>query len=234
VSELLEICKKVKVLAFFGSYTRGEDFVEGISDINIFALSDDKSVLVELASFGFSPIVLSEYSFKRMCEEGDPICYYALYDSNVICGEFPFNIRFNLSKFTCERIRKAILPFLSLSITAFIRQDEISTVENSFRALRNLVQWKSCESNGYIPIKVEEIKETCTRLSVKICNELSDIVLVRKLKSPLSLWSLDKIVEGICNELGIGCVKPSKLLEENKNIKKVDINEDGSVTLTSS
>lgn len=229
MNQLLEVCKKVKVLAYFGSYTRQEDFVEGVSDINIFAISDDKFILLELASLGYSPIVMSESDFRTICERGDPICYYVLYDSNVICGQFPSNLNFNLTSLTCERLKRAILSFLSLSISAFFRNDEISTVVNSFRAIRNTIQWKSCTLDKSIPIKISELKEKCKKLNMSLCNEFSDIVLIKKLKAPLSMWSLDRVTDVICKELNLNCVKPSKILESVKNPVQVIVNDDGSV-----
>ncbi|QGA69298.1 hypothetical protein [Sulfolobus sp. E11-6] len=231
VSEILEICKKVKLLAYFGSYTRQEDFVEGISDINIFAITEDKYLILELASLGYSPIVLSEKTLIDICEKGDPICYYLLYDSNVICGQFPKNLKFNLNNFTCERIRKSIFSFMSSAVTSFFRKDEISTISNSFKALRSIIQWKSCINLKNIPLKNDELKNRCRELNLSVCNEFSDIVLIRRMKAPLSLWSLDKIVEVTCSEFKINCAKPSKVLELVKNPVQVTYNENGTVII---
>jgi len=229
VSEILEICKKVKLLAYFGSYTRQEDFVEGISDINVFAITEDKYLMLELASLGYSPIVLSEKNLIDLCEKGDPICYYLLYDSNVVCGQFPENVKFNLNNFTCERIRKSIFSFLSSAVSGFLRQDEISAVSNSFKAFRSVIQWRSCVNLKTIPLGNNELKNRCKELNLSVCNEFSDIVLVRRMKAPLSLWSLDRIVEAICSEIKINCVKPSKVLELVKNLMQVTYKEDGTV-----
>ncbi|WP_338601980.1 hypothetical protein V6M85_01245 [Sulfolobus tengchongensis] len=234
MSQFIEICKRTKVLAYFGSYVRQDDFVDNVSDINIFAITNDKSILLELASLGYSPIVLSESNFIDLCEKGDPLCYYLLYDSNVICGEFPRNVKFNLNNFTCERIRRSIFAFLSLAVSAFFRQDEISALSNSFRALRNVIQWKSCTNLNKIPIRINDLKDKCEELKLSICNEFSDIILVRRMKEALSLWSLDKVAEAICREFNMECVKPSKILQSVKNPLQVTYNQDGTVIVKDS
>ncbi|MEM3911651.1 MAG: hypothetical protein QXE55_05080 [Saccharolobus sp.] len=230
MGELLEICKKVKLLAYFGSYTRQEDFIEGISDINIFAITDNKEILLELGSLGYSPIIANEDTLRTLCEKGDPICYYLLYDSNIICGKFPENLVFKLTPFTCERLRKAIFTFLSLAISAYLRLDEISLSSNSFRAMRNLIQWKSCIKDSSIPIKISDLRNKCKELNMMICNEFSDVILSRKLRSSIPFIGLEKIVNNVFKELGINkTLKLSELLISVKDPMQVIINEDGSI-----
>ncbi|BCS93851.1 hypothetical protein [Metallosphaera javensis (ex Sakai et al. 2022)] len=67
-----EICGRVRALLYFGSYTR-EDYVEGVSDINVIAIADDKSVLMELASMDLSPVVMNEETLHMLCREGRSI-----------------------------------------------------------------------------------------------------------------------------------------------------------------
>ncbi len=200
-ANLVSLCKKCKALGYFGSYVRREDYIENISDINIFAITDDKSLLLELASYnGVSPIVVSEEKFKEICKNGDIICYYILYDSKLICGELP-EVKFSITESTCERLKMSSLSFIKLSYEAFKRNDEVSTLENAYRALRSLIQYISCHSLNKIPISNAEIKDTCSKLNLNFCKEFDNIVFMRNMKSPLTLWTLNRIYDIINSQI---------------------------------
>lgn len=192
-ASIASLCNRCKALGYFGSYARREDYVEGVSDINVFAISDDKSLLLELGSYsGISPIVISEEKFREICEKGDIICYYILYDSKLICGELP-KVNFAINDNTCEQLKKSSLTFIKLSLEAFNRNDEISTLENAYRAIRSLIQYISCTSLRKIPTSNAEIKETCLKLNLNFCKELDNLILLRNIKSPLAPWVLNRI-----------------------------------------
>lgn len=199
---LAELCGKAKALGYFGSYTREEDYVDELSDINVFAISSDRSLVLELGSYGFSPLVISEDYFKDLCDKGDPICYYLLYDSKIICGELP-RTTFKLSDYTCERLKKETISFLKISYEAYIRQDEKSALLNAARALRSLVQFKSCQHKVKIPISNKELKESCKKLGLNFCDALEQILEMKKLKIPISLGSISKIRDIISSNLDI-------------------------------
>jgi hypothetical protein len=200
-AKLVSLCKKCKALGYFGSYVRKEDYVEGVSDINIFAISDDKSLLLELGSYsGISPIVISEEKFREICESGDIICYYVLYDSKLICGELP-KVEFTINDNTCERLKMSSSSFIKLSFEAFKRNDGIGTLENAYRAIRSLIQYISCSSLRKIPISNSEIKETCIKLNLNFCKEFDNLILLRNMKSPLTPWALNRVYNIINSQI---------------------------------
>lgn len=105
---------------------------------------------------------------------------------------------------------------------------------NSQALVLSIIQWRSCTDLKTIPLRNDDLRDRCRELNLSICNEFSDIVLIRRRKAPLSLWSLDKIVEAICSELKISCTKPSKILQVVKNPIQVTYKEDGRVTVKDS
>ncbi|ARM76057.1 hypothetical protein [Acidianus manzaensis] len=204
---LLDLCSKAKALGYFGSYTR-EDYVEDLSDINVFAISSDKSLILELGSYGLSPLVISEESFKDLCLKGDPICYYILYDSKIVCGELP-KVDFIFTDYTCERLEKSAKSYLKLSYDAYFRQDEVGSLVNSVRALRSLIQFKSCKDKKIIPISDKDVEKTCNELNLKYCDSLSDLLHLKKSKLPITLWSINKLYDIISSEIALDFPKPA-------------------------
>ncbi|WP_240931151.1 hypothetical protein [Acidianus sulfidivorans] len=199
---LLDLCSKAKSIGYLGSYTR-EDYVEGISDINVFAISEEKSLVLELGSYGLSPVVISEDLFRNLCSKGDPICYYILYDSKVICGELP-KVDFLITDYTCQRLEKSAKSYLKLSYEAYYRQDEIGALVNAVRALRSLIQFKACKNKKErIPISDSELENVCKELNLNYCDSLSDLLHLKKHKLPITLFSINKIYDIINSEIGL-------------------------------
>ncbi|BFH73888.1 hypothetical protein SJAV_18320 [Sulfurisphaera javensis] len=221
------LCKRASYIGFFGSYARKSDYIEGLSDINVIAISEDKSLLLELASEGYSPIVLSKEQLRKLCDSGDPLCLYVT-QSESVCGEFPSEIKFVKTDYTCERLKKSILSLYIISLLAFFREDERSSLENSFRTLRTLIQWRACIENKPIPLSIEETERTCETLGLKFCQTMKDLVLIRRMRAPLTLWSLDKVAEAIMDFMKV--VKASKIYEETKgDVFKIEPVESGFV-----
>lgn len=225
MSEISQLCGRASYIGFFGSYARKTDYVEGLSDINVVAISEDKSLLLDLASEGFSPIVISKEKLKEICEIGDPLCLQII-NSQGICGEFPSDIKFVKTSYTCERLRKSVIPLYVLSLLAFFRDDERHCLENSYRAIKTLIQWRACEENLNIPLSAEEAEEVCKKLNLSFCQTFKDLVFLRKLRSPMTLWSLDKVAEAI--SLFMKVVKASKIYEETKgDVYKIEVTDSG-------
>ncbi|BAB65846.1 hypothetical protein [Sulfurisphaera tokodaii] len=217
------LCTRASYLGYFGSYGK-KDYVEGLSDINVVAISEDKTLLLELASEGFSPVVLSKEQLENLCKEGDPLCLYII-KSEPICGNLP-NVQFVKTEKSCERLGKAVISLYVISLLAFFRGDEKSSLENSYRTLRTLIQWRSCIENYEIPITAEEVEKNCELLGLNFCQTFRDLLLLRRFNAPLTLWSLDKIAEAILIFMKV--VKASRIYEETKgDVFKISVEDNG-------
>ncbi|WP_252896820.1 hypothetical protein [Metallosphaera hakonensis] len=177
---------------FFGSYTR-EDYVEGISDINVFALSDRKEVLLELASLGFSPVILNETQLKIICESGEPLCYHLLYDSRIICGKIP-DIHFKTTHTTCQKLLQYSRSQAKLSLGGLARQDEISSTNNLYRGIRSYIMSQCCK-DGVIPLSDSEVMECCrSRIGGEVCELFATTRDLRRNKKPVTYWTVRRFV----------------------------------------
>lgn len=198
---LNQYCNRAKYLAYFGSYARPNDYVDEISDINVVAISEDKSLLLELASEGCSPVVITEKDLKEFCDNGDPLCYYIIYDSKTICGKFPNGITFRITDKTCEKLKKAVIPLILNGIQGFFRYDELSAINNMYRATKLLIRWKTCEVNKTIPLSDEETIKSCETLSLSLCEKFKELVRLRKLKLSITEWDISEVIRLASKEL---------------------------------
>ncbi|EZQ01907.1 MULTISPECIES: hypothetical protein [Acidianus] len=201
MNDLSSLCKKAQALGFYGSYTRKEDYVEDLSDINVFALSDDKSILLDLASLGYSPVVISSKYFEEICMKGDPLCHYIYYDSDLICGEFPA-VKPSINEYTCKRFANMSISSIQLSREAFLRQDEKGSLTWTFRSIRSLIQYISC-LGGSIPFSNSQIKEKCLSLGKEVCETLYIIQEKRERLEAISaslILKVEKLVKSVIKE----------------------------------
>ncbi len=219
---IAEFCGRVKSIGYFGSYTR-DDYIEGVSDINVFAITEDKSLLIELASNDFSPIVLSEDVLQKICSEGDPLCYYIIFDSKIVCGSI--NATFVKTQKTCERLQKQVISFLQMSIEGFFRGDQISSLSNAYKSFRSLIQWKYCLNHDTIPLSNNDLSKACKELNIQ-CSIFDDIVNLRKMRLSITLWSLNKIYKEIRLHLEIPFPSPIKINELTKGkLSKIELKD---------
>ena len=191
-NEIKGLCTRAKTIGFFGSYTRS-DYVEGVSDINVFALSEDKSLLLELASLGVTPLVLRDQELKALCDTGEPLCYYLLYDSKLVCGSLE-GFRFNKTNVTCLRLLYYSKSLVKIAIEGFLRGDQVSSVLNSYRSVKSYLRYRCCE-RGEIPLSDEEVMKCCNNIGGEMCDLFLKIVRSRRDGTPVGFSVVKKVRE---------------------------------------
>ncbi|BBL47505.1 hypothetical protein [Metallosphaera sedula] len=192
-SQFKDVCGKVKALLYFGSYTR-EDYVDGISDINVIAITNDKSVLMDLASMDLSPVVIDEETLNKLCQDGDPLCYYVLNDSKLICGSLP-NFTFIFTDKTCSKLLRYSRTQAKMSLEGIARRDEISSVNNLYRGIRSFIRSKCC-TKGKIPLSDEEVIACCKGIgNDEICELFSKVRELRRNREPVTYWTIRRFVK---------------------------------------
>lgn len=207
-------------IAYFGSYL-SEDYIEGISDINIFILLNNNSVryklLLDLASTTYcSPVILTKSELKEFCEQGEPLCYYILYDSKLICGSLP-RLEFRITERTKNVLRNNIISYYTLGVNAILRNDEISELNNFYRAVRALIRFISVERSGIIPLRDKDIINYCKVQGLKDICELFELISnSRKNRLKLSNYVISKVTERLSEILKINF--PNLSVINNKNI----------------
>jgi len=205
LEELKGLCQKgAKAIAVFGSYVRAKDYVEGVSDLNVFALTRDKQLLLELASMGYSPVMLDEESLRQLCEAGDPLCYYVLYDSKVLCGSLP-RVSFKLTDGTCRKLRDQAINSFCFAIESHFRSDELNSVRYAFKAIKLSVSYRVCRDKNRVIVSNDEAESSCKELNLAGCSEMKDLLMMMRLKLKLTTWALDRIAQALSNNLDCLC-----------------------------
>ncbi|MGC9104966.1 MAG: nucleotidyltransferase domain-containing protein [Thermoprotei archaeon] len=212
LEELKNLCsERVKAVAVFGSYARGKDYVEGISDINVFLLSRDKEALLYVASLGYSPLMLDEESLKRLCESGDPLCFYVLKDSTVLCGSLP-GFEFRVQDSTCAKIKAQAVNSYCYAIESHFRTDELNSVRYAFKALKYSVAYRACIEKRVVFASNDEAYRLCRELNLRGCDELKELQLMTRLRLQITTWALDKIAKALSENLGLDLPTANDLL----------------------
>jgi len=214
LEELKGLCQKgAKAIAVFGSYVRAKDYVEGISDLNVFALTRDKQLLLELASMGYSPVMLGEESLRQLCEAGDPLCYYVLYDSKVLCGSLP-RVSFKLTDGTCRKLRDQAINSFCFAIESHFRSDELNSVRYAFKAIKLSVAYRVCRDKNRVIVSNDEAESSCKELNLAGCSEMKDLLMMMRLKLKLTTWALDRIAQALTNNLDLPVPTASDLMRD--------------------
>jgi isoleucyl-tRNA synthetase len=128
------------------------------------------------------------------CKTGDPLCYYIIYDSKVICGTLP-EVSFNFTNETCEKLKLYAISNFTLSMQGMLRNDEISSLENSYKSIRNLVRWLSCINKKKIPLRNSEILNEAKEIDEELLQIFKDLVHMRKNKIKITLYQINIISE---------------------------------------
>ncbi|QKQ99114.1 hypothetical protein GWK48_00715 [Metallosphaera tengchongensis] len=179
-----------------------EDFVEGISDINVLAVTNDRDVMFELASTNLTPIVVSSEQLRKICNDGDPLCYFILYDSKVICGSLP-SVQFKKSDSTCKKLLDYSRAQLRISAEGYMRGDEVSALNYLFRSVRSFIRAKCCLA-GSIPVSNQQVMECCKeRVQNEVCDIFSTTVSLRKDKSPVNLTLINNFKKILDNSFDL-------------------------------
>ncbi|AEB94947.1 hypothetical protein [Metallosphaera cuprina] len=158
------------------------------------AITQNKRLLLELGSMGFSSVVMTEDQFKIICERGEPLCYYALYDSKVVCGSLP-NVKFVSSELTCNELDRLSRAQLKLSLEGIARSDEISSINNLYRGIRSYIRGSCCK-RGKIPLSDVEVLECCKEsLDPEVCDLFFKVKEMRIKREPVSYWTVRRFLK---------------------------------------
>ncbi|BCS93850.1 hypothetical protein [Metallosphaera javensis (ex Sakai et al. 2022)] len=133
--------------------------------------------------------------------KGDPLCYYVLNDSKLICGSLP-NFTFNFTKETCSKLLRYSRTQVKLSLEGVARGDEISSVNNLYRGIRSFIRSKCC-SKGNIPLSDGEVMECCKTIrNDELCELFSRVRDLRKNREPVTYWTIRRFMRVVEGEIG--------------------------------
>ena len=205
------------LIIVFGSAARPQDFVIGVSDIDVLVLTKEKS---EKTSYRFMTynsvvdiVILTIDEFKKLIKYGDPLIFMLRYKVVLYnnCDDILLNYRPKITERTKQILRRSIFAALSLSLeNYYIERNYIRALSHLYHSIRHLARYK-LSLEGVFPVSDKEVYENIDPplknlyINLTISRGGKDVHRIREF--------IYKAIESIATELGITSPNP-KLLDE--------------------
>ncbi|RLG50639.1 MAG: hypothetical protein DRN96_07190 [Thermoproteota archaeon] len=169
---LLELCSglirhpRVGAVAVFGSATRPEDYVRGVSDVDVLVVSWVKlSFRERLRLEGecrCSLVQLTPGELGDVFELGHPLAFLLYRDSLVLydSGVLKRAIREpEVTEYTLEVLKRSAVVAYCLSLERYFHGEYVRAVSHSYHALRHAVRWLSLRMGLGFPASDREVAD---------------------------------------------------------------------------
>ncbi|RSN72902.1 MAG: hypothetical protein DSO07_03505 [Thermoproteota archaeon] len=197
---------KVKSIILFGSACRADDFVPGVSDVDLLVIADRPSrgyLEFYIDKSRVDAAVLTEESVKAVFEKGHPLSFMlkrgiVLYDDGTY-RLIPKEVK--ITDITRKVLRRSAVVALGLAIEKYLQGSYLESVSHLYHSVRHLIRYKFSlrERAEDFPIsdkevleKAENLKEVFLKL-VKMRRELPERSNVRK--------AVDEVIDVVSSEL---------------------------------
>ena len=159
-------------IVVFGSAARPEDFVLGISDVDVLALTKDlpKRRRYEFTVFNstVNVTVFTINEFKKLIKLGDPLVFMLKY--SVIlrdnCSKNILRSKPKITKHTKYVLRRSVFAALGLALeNYYILGNYRKAASHLYHSVRHLARYKAL-SKGKLPVSDREVYE-CSRQPLK-------------------------------------------------------------------
>jgi predicted nucleotidyltransferase len=211
VKELKET-ENVKAVVVFGSAVRPEDFVIGLSDIDVLVVtSEEPKKAYNRGVFRESVIDLTSMSVdrvRRIFEVGSPLAFILYGEGRVLADDGTFAsivLKPVVTEHTLKVLRGSTFTAIGLALEAYFNEDYRKSVSHAYHAIRHLIRYEALLSNrdaSAFPLSDKDAKEKSNEvlrnLFVKLVNMRkgsADKETCRKI--------LDEVLSTTSSELGL-------------------------------
>ncbi|MGC9014541.1 MAG: nucleotidyltransferase domain-containing protein [Thermoproteota archaeon] len=159
--------KEVKSVIVFGSAVRPEDFVIGLSDIDILVVTtkecDEGHYSLKVCESEVSIVVMSIGEVKKIFEVGDPLSFILHKEGKILEGDSEVSsiIANNprTTEYTLKFLRNSTFVALELSIESYFHENYRKAVSHAYHAIRHLARYNALKRDLDFPISNEEVKK---------------------------------------------------------------------------
>jgi len=212
---LLEGAEDVRSVIVFGSAARPEDFVEGVSDVDVLVLvagePRERHYTLELEGQRVDIVVLRAEELARLAEEGDPLAFM-VERGLVLVNDGTFS-RLELKPRVTERtvsvLRRSAVVALGLALENLLRGNPLRAVHHAYHAVRHAVRCKAALASGYVPISDREVSSTGCGAAQAFTTLAS--MRRRQVSRQEAEQALELAVAAVAAELGLAAPKLSDL-----------------------
>jgi len=156
----------VRSVVVFGSAARPEDFVEGVSDVDVLVLAAgeprERHCTLELGEgLRVEVVVLKPEELVKLAEEGDPLAFMVK-RGVVIADDGTFaslRLEPRVTERTVSVLRRSAVVALGLALENLLRGDPLRAVHHAYHAVRHAVRYRAALERGCVPISDREVSE---------------------------------------------------------------------------
>ena len=225
---ILDKEKGVLAILVFGSACRGEDFVPGLSDVDLLVvlaqMAERREELENIGGFRVSTIFLGREKLGELSNLGDPLAHWVEKDSKTIYCLDPEvsawlgSLKPGVTQHTLKVFRWSSIAAYGISTNHYLLGDPIRVVHHLYHSLRHGVRYKTAKLFGEIPVSNDEIVFAMDKLGFNPKN-FRELVEQRRNRR-VSLLDADSLMEQV--SVGLGAILDLELpsWEEVKPIFK--------------
>jgi predicted nucleotidyltransferase len=156
----------VRSVVVFGSAARPEDFVEGVSDVDVLVLAAgeprERHCTLELGEgLRVEAVVLKPEELVKLAEEGDPLAF--MVERGVVVADDGTFASLRLEPRVTERtvsvLRRSAVVALGLALENLLRGEPLRAVHHAYHAVRHAVRYRTALERGCVPISDREVSE---------------------------------------------------------------------------
>lgn len=205
--EMVEV-EGVKSVVVFGSATRPGDFVWGLSDVDVLAVTSGKPARRRRSLYLLGARVditfLTVHEVVETAERGDPLAFM-LKAGAVVLDDGTFaslRIEPKVTSHTLRVLRMSALAALGLAIECYFLRDYRRAAHHAYHALRHLVRYFASEvGSPRIPLSDEEIARASGELR-ELFLELRELRR-REPEELEALSALERTFKAVATKLGL-------------------------------
>jgi predicted nucleotidyltransferase len=211
VKELKET-EDVRAVVVFGSAVRPEDFIIGLSDIDVLVVTGEEPKKAYSRSvFCESVVDLTSMSIdrvRRIFELGSPLAFLLYGEGRVLADDGTFAsivLKPVVTEYTLKVLRGSTFTAIGLALEAYFNEDYGKSVSHAYHAVRHLIRYEALlrdRDASAFPLSDEDAKEKSNEvlrnLFVKLVNmrkRSADKETCRKI--------LDEVLSTTSSELGL-------------------------------
>jgi len=156
--------KEALSIIVFGSASRPEDFVVGVSDVDVLVLVSEKPqrrhLSFEALGSRVDVVVLAVGEFKELVELGDPLAFMAerglvLWGSRL---DELLLAKPRVTERTHRCLRRSALAALGLAVESYLASEEGRALTHLYHAVRHLIRYEA-SLQGLFPVSDREVLE---------------------------------------------------------------------------
>jgi len=196
--------KKVHAIAVFGSAKRPEDYVEGVSDVDIAVIVDDESSREEARSIGEAGmefVFLTPSQLRELFNMGHPLAWLLTYDSRILHDDGVLQAmsqqRPKFTELTRDSMRRSTLVALSLGVEELYAGAFNLCISHFYHSMRHALRLRALEKFANFPCSDREILATIQGFPAELFSQLVALRKDKKASEPVCRNVLEQLLNAL-------------------------------------